>query len=160
MNKLVSHISSEMPIPLNWMIFALGMKISKTKLPKHTGCFKDQPYNIWRPDINLSVCKNKDFFWTFLRKSLKLSTFPVPKDLCSNERTFPGNKDPVGTLHTALYNRCPFFIIDLHLSVAFCLFGAEQLPNLFFCHAYIRPTKYLHDLLPIRCLNYETFIFY
>ena len=60
--------------------------------------------------------------------------------------------------HTALYNRCPFFVIDLHLSVAFCLFGAEQLPNLFFSHAYI--TKYLHDLLPIRCLNYETFIFY
>ena len=28
--------------------------------------------------------------------------------------------------------------------------------HLFFCHAYI--TKYLHDLLPIRCLNYETFI--
>ena len=45
-----------------------------------------------------------------------------------------------------------------HISVAFCLFGAEQLPNLFFWHAYI--TKYLHDLLPIRCLNYETFIFY
>ena len=32
-----------------------------------------------------------------------------------------------------------------------CLFGAEQLPNLFFCRAYI--TKYLHDLLPIRCLK-------
>ena len=50
-------------------------------------------------------------------------------------------------------------IIDLqHISVAFCLFGAEQLPNLIFCYAYI--TKYLHDLLPIRCLDYETLIFY
>ena len=53
MNKLVSHISSEMSI----LIFARGMKISKTKLPKHIGCFKDQPYDIWWPDINLSVCK-------------------------------------------------------------------------------------------------------
>ena len=57
MNKLVSHISLEVPIPLNWMIFALRMKISKTKLPEHASGFKDQPYNIWLPDINLSVCK-------------------------------------------------------------------------------------------------------
>ena len=58
----------------------------------------------------------------------------------------------INTLSHKTLQSVSFFIIDLqHISVAFCLFGAEQLPNLFFCHAYI--TKYLHDMLPIRCLK-------
>ena len=36
-----------------------------------------------------------------------------------------------------------------HLFMAFCLFGAKQLPNFFFiCHTYI--TEYLRGLLPIQ----------
>ena len=61
MKKLVPRNFSEKPNPLNWMNFALWMKISKIYLSKHKGYLQDQPYNIWQSDIHLSICKNKDF---------------------------------------------------------------------------------------------------
>ena len=94
MLKRVPQSYSEKPIPLNWMMFVLWMKISKTWLHKHACCLQDRPYNIWQSDIHLSFRKNSDFSLTYLQILSKQSTFPGPKDPCSKVRTFPGNKGP------------------------------------------------------------------
>ena len=66
MNKLVSHISSEMSIPLNWMIFARGMKISKTKFLSTQAALKTNPMIFDGQTLIYQSAKNKDFSWTFL----------------------------------------------------------------------------------------------
>ena len=53
--KRIPRNCSEMPIPLNWIFFALWMQISKTYLFKRTGCLQDWPYNIWQSDIHWSI---------------------------------------------------------------------------------------------------------
>ena len=43
MKKIVHQGYSEKNIPMNWVILVLGMKISKTRLPEHTGYLQDRP---------------------------------------------------------------------------------------------------------------------
>ena len=62
-------------IPLNWMIFALWMKISKTYLSNHAGCLQDQPIISDNQTFFNQSPQNKDFSWSFLQKLLKTKYF-------------------------------------------------------------------------------------